>query len=189
MTTGSGHRAQRADARRNAERLLAAADEAFQQLGTDAPLDKIARDAEVAIGTLYGHFPDRQALIAALLRDRHDALFALGARLLTESTAADALTGWISAVARHAATYRGLADVIAASRGDEASELHADCVELETLTRRIAARARREGELRRGTSTEDLVALMNAAAWIRVHHSPRRAERLVAAALAGLHPA
>jgi hypothetical protein len=56
------------------------------------------------------------------------------------------------------------------------------------LTHRIAARARRDGELRRGASDDDLVALMNAAAWVRVHHSPRQADRLVDATLAGLRP-
>src|SRR5438309_4353509 len=80
-------RAPRADARRNVERLLAAADVAFARHGTDAALERIARDAGVAIGTLYGHFPNRNALITALLRSRHDALFALGERLLGESEA------------------------------------------------------------------------------------------------------
>lgn len=78
MATGAGQRAPRADARRNVARLLAAADEAFQRSGTDAPLEQVARAAGVAIGTLYGHFPHRRALVAAVLRDRHDALFARG---------------------------------------------------------------------------------------------------------------
>ncbi|GAA4201986.1 TetR/AcrR family transcriptional regulator [Actinocatenispora rupis] len=188
MSTRTG-RAPRADARRNAARLLAAADEAFQQIGTDASLEAIAREAGVAIGTLYGHFPDRRALIAAVLRERHDALFAVGERVQVDRPPADALACWVRAVAEHAATYRGLAEVIAGSRGDQASDLHADCVRLESLTRRIAARARRSGVLRRSATNDDLTALMNAAAWVRVHHSPRQADRLVAATLAGLRPA
>ncbi|NUU21523.1 MAG: helix-turn-helix transcriptional regulator, partial [Streptomycetaceae bacterium] len=64
----------RADALRNYERLLDAADAAFREHGTEASLEGIARRAGVAIGTLYGHFPNRRALAAALLRERHTAL-------------------------------------------------------------------------------------------------------------------
>jgi AcrR family transcriptional regulator len=187
MVTGAGRRP-RADAQRNVARLVAAADDAFERSGTDAPLEQVARAAGVAIGTLYGHFPHRRALIAAVLRQRHDALFAVGEGLLADRPPAGALAAWVRAVAGHAATYRGLAEVIAASLGDEASELHADCARLASLTHRIAARARRDGELRRGASDDDLVALMNAAAWVRVHHSPRQADRLVDATLTGLRP-
>ena len=56
----------RADARRNRERLLAAAASAFAEQGADAPLEDIARRAGVGIGTLYRHFPNRQALLEAL---------------------------------------------------------------------------------------------------------------------------
>jgi AcrR family transcriptional regulator len=189
MATGTGQRRPRADARRNVARLVAAADDAFGRSGTDAPLEQVARAAGVAIGTLYGHFPHRRALIAAVLRERHDALFAVGEELLAGRPPAEALAAWVRAVAGHAATYRGLAEVIAASLGDEASELHADCARLASFTHRIAARARRAGALRRGATDDDLVALMNAAAWLRVHHSERQADRLITATLAGLRPA
>jgi AcrR family transcriptional regulator len=188
MATGTGQRRPRADARRNVARLVAAADEAFGRSGTDAPLEQVARAAGVAIGTLYGHFPHRRALIAAVLRERHDALFAVGEELLADRPPAEALAAWVRAVAGHAATYRGLAEVIAASLGDEASELHADCARLASFTHRIAARARRAGALRRGATDDDLVALMNAAAWVRVHHSPHQADRLIDATLASLRP-
>ena len=97
----------RADARRNSERLLAEADAAFREHGTQASLENIARRAGVAIGTLYAHFPNRLALVSALLRERHDALFGLGRRLLTDPPA-EALAAWVRAVVAHAAAYRGL---------------------------------------------------------------------------------
>ena len=59
----------RADARRNRERLLAAARDVFVDEGPDAPLDAIAASAEVGIGTLYRRFPDRRALIRAVVLD------------------------------------------------------------------------------------------------------------------------
>ena len=64
-----GVRAMRADARRNRERLLAAARDVFVDQGPDAPLDAISATAEVGIGTLYRRFPDRQALVRAVVLD------------------------------------------------------------------------------------------------------------------------
>src|SRR5688500_20193930 len=66
----------RADARRNRERLLAAAGAAFLELGTETSLGQIASRAGVGIGTLYRHFPTREALLDALLRQRVDTLAA-----------------------------------------------------------------------------------------------------------------
>ncbi|MFI1522769.1 helix-turn-helix domain-containing protein, partial [Kitasatospora cineracea] len=65
--TGTARRRPRADALRNRERLLAEADAVFREEGTGASLEGVARRAGVAIGTLYGHFPTRAALVAALL--------------------------------------------------------------------------------------------------------------------------
>lgn len=67
----------RRDARANRERLVAAAVEVFRDAGADAPLDLVARRAEVGRGTLYRHFPDRGALVAAVLRRQVEALEAL----------------------------------------------------------------------------------------------------------------
>ena len=175
----------RADAQRNVERLRAAADQAFRRDGTNASLERIARDAGVAVGTLYGHFPRREALIAAVLRDRHVELFTHGEHLLASRPPAEALAGWVRAVAAHAATYRGLAEVLAAGHEDTVSELHADCARMADLTHRIAAAARHAGALLAGTTDEDLTTLMNAAAWTRTQ-SEQQSDRLIAATLAGI---
>src|SRR5881394_3433202 len=71
-------RPKRADARRNYDKVLAAAREAFAEGGESTSLEEIARRAEVGIGTLYRHFPNRQALLEAELlnyMDRDAALF------------------------------------------------------------------------------------------------------------------
>ncbi|MCC2318653.1 TetR/AcrR family transcriptional regulator [Cellulomonas chengniuliangii] len=65
---------QRRDAQRNRARLIAAAAEVFREEGAAAPLDLVARRADVGRGTLYRHFPDRGALIASVLEMRVDAL-------------------------------------------------------------------------------------------------------------------
>jgi AcrR family transcriptional regulator len=176
----------RADARRNYERLLAEADAAFRQEGTDASLEGVARRAGVAIGTLYGHFPHRRALVGALLRDRNQALFARGEELLAGATAAAALTQWVHAVVEHAAAYQGLAAILAAGLDDEGSELHASCLRMADISDRLIARARAAGALRQDVTSADVHALMNAAAWTREHMPAEQADRLVKLTMDGM---
>ncbi|GAA0915076.1 TetR/AcrR family transcriptional regulator [Virgisporangium aurantiacum] len=178
----------RADAVRNYERLLEHAEVAFREQGTGASLEGIARQAGVAIGTLYGHFPNRRALLGAVLRQRHLELFAFGDGLLADAGAAEALTEWTRAVARHAAAYTGLADVIAGAAGidDETSELHAACARLDAITEAVVARARRLGKVRPDATAADLTAVMGAAAWLRGQASPEQADRLIEVTLDGL---
>ena len=71
---GPGERPLRRDAERNRQRILAAAAEVFTERGLDATLDEVARAAGVGIGTVYRRFPDKEALISALFRERIDNL-------------------------------------------------------------------------------------------------------------------
>ncbi|GAA1932793.1 TetR/AcrR family transcriptional regulator [Streptomyces durmitorensis] len=176
----------RADARRNRDRLLAEADAVFRQEGTDAPLDSVARRAGVAIGTLYGHFPNRRALVGSLLRERNQALFQHGQELLTSSPPAQALIRWVYAVVEHAAAYQGLAAVLADGLGDQESELHASCVRMTDISDQLIANARAVGALRRDVTGADIFALMNAAAWTREHLPLEQADRLVALTMDGM---
>ena len=64
----------RADARRNRDKLLAAAGEVFADAGADASLEAVARRAGVGVGTLYRHFPNRDALVEAVYRNEVDQL-------------------------------------------------------------------------------------------------------------------
>lgn len=176
----------RADARRNKDRLLAEADAVFRQDGTDASLESVARRAGVAIGTLYGHFPSRRALIGSLLSERNQALFDHGQELLTGSAPAQALIRWVHAVVEHAAAYQGLAAVLADGLDDRESELHASCVRMTDISDRLIVNAREAGALRRDVAGADIFALMNAAAWTREHMPPEQADRLVALAMDGM---
>jgi AcrR family transcriptional regulator len=176
----------RADARRNYERLLAEAESAFLAQGTDASLEAIARQAGVAIGTLYGHFPTRLALVSAVLRDRNDALFRLGDSLLAEPSERRALTDWMRAATRHAAAYRGLASMLASSAGNEGSELHEPCVRMADFTQKLTARAWDAAMIRLGVSEADVSALISAAAWTAERTSTKDADRLLALAFTGL---
>ncbi|MFD8481664.1 TetR/AcrR family transcriptional regulator [Kitasatospora sp. NPDC059673] len=154
----------------------------FRQEGTGASLEGIARRAGVAIGTLYGHFPTRAALIAALLEERNQVLFGYGEELTKGADPARALAEWVRAVVRHAAAYQGLADQLSVG----SVELGESCAELTALCDRFTDRAREAGALRGDTTGADLFTLMNAAAWSREHDTPEQADRLLDLALTGM---
>ncbi len=102
-------RAMRADARRNYERLLAAAFASFAERGADdVSLEEIARRAGVGIGTLYRHFPTRPALLEAVYRDQVETLGALAGKLLAAESPSAALAAWVRALVDFSATKRGL---------------------------------------------------------------------------------
>ena len=175
----------RADARRNYDALLAEAAAAFREQGTGASLEGIARRTGVAIGTLYGHFPNRRALVGAVLRERNEALFDAG-EALADSPPEDALRRWVDLVVEHAATYRGLAEMLADGVDDEASELHASCARMTDIGERIVSRAIEAGVVRSDVTGADVFALMNAGAWTREHASGEQAARLVSYTIDGL---
>jgi AcrR family transcriptional regulator len=111
-------RAQRADACRNRDRLLEVASAAFTTRGVEASLESIAKDAGVGIGTLYRHYPSRDALIEAVYRHNVDLLCErareLSAALPADEALAEWMQGWVSYVAgkKGLATY--LKSVVAA---------------------------------------------------------------------------
>jgi AcrR family transcriptional regulator len=178
----------RADARRNSASLLTAADAVFREQGTSAPLELIARQAGVAIGTLYKHFPTRRALVSALLRVHNDTLFTLGRRLTGHFSPEEAIIRWTEAVITHAATYEGLAAMIADGRDNATSELHDACQQMYEITEQLTARAVHAGVLRPDVTASDLLTLASAAAWTQSQTGSGQAGRLASFALAGMKP-
>ncbi len=94
----------RADARRNRERLLATAKAAFTEVGADVSLDEIARRAGVGIGTLYRHFPTRDALVEAVYRREVEQLAGAATRLLGSLPPGEALYEWMRLFVDYIAT-------------------------------------------------------------------------------------
>ncbi|WP_331771113.1 TetR/AcrR family transcriptional regulator (plasmid) [Embleya sp. NBC_00888] len=186
--SGTRTRRPRADAQRNYERILEAADAAFREQGTGASLEGIARQAGVAIGTLYGHFPNRRALAAALLRERHATLFESAEEPPEQGMPLAAIARWMGAVAVHAAAYRGLAALLMEGLGDEASELHEACERMAAITESLLSTARDAGAVRDEVTAADIHALMNAAAWLREQVPSTQAEHLLRLMVAGLRP-
>jgi AcrR family transcriptional regulator len=101
-------RPQRADARRNYEKILAAAREAFAEGGESTALEEIARRAGVGIGTLYRHFPTRQALVEALYLDEVEEVCRSAAEL-DDGDPWEALNRWFQRFIGYIATKQALA--------------------------------------------------------------------------------
>src|SRR3954468_6777964 len=101
-------RPKRADARRNYEKVLAAAREAFAEGGESTALEEIARRAGVGIGTLYRHFPNRQALLEALYIDEVEEV-CRSAEELADADPWDALNAWLQRLVAYVGTKKALA--------------------------------------------------------------------------------
>ena len=108
----SAGRALRADAARNRAVLLAAASAAFSERGPEVPLEDIARQAVVGIGTLYRHFPTREALVEAVFRHEVGVLVQSADELLASLPPDQALKQWMQLFVRHVATKRGMLAVL-----------------------------------------------------------------------------
>jgi AcrR family transcriptional regulator len=107
-------RAQRADAARNRARVLEVAYETFAAEGLSVPIDEIARRAGVGAGTVYRHFPTKEALFQAVIEDRMQHLVDDGYALLESAGTGEALFSFLrSMVLQWGATDRGLADALA----------------------------------------------------------------------------
>lgn len=182
-------RPKRADARRNYDRLLAEAQVAVAAHGTDVSLEDIARRAGVGIGTLYRHFPTRDALMAAVFSEQVEDLFQRGAALPESgSSAGAALETWIAMVVNHATRSRGLAAHLKSCGRDSG---FARCHTLmRQTTSTLLERAQRAGDTRADVTVDDLMHLVNGISWVIESRADAGAEteRLLSIVLDGLRP-
>jgi AcrR family transcriptional regulator len=150
----------RADARRNYDRLLAAAWAAFAERGSDdVSLEEIARRAGVGIGTLYRHFPHRQALLEAVYRDQVVALGGRAAKLLAAESPVDALAEWLRELVIFSSTKRSLTKELLATLDSEASFLPVCKTVIGQSTSALLERAQQAGEARTDLTGTDLIRL------------------------------
>ncbi|NBM18733.1 TetR/AcrR family transcriptional regulator [Streptomyces sp. GC420] len=194
MTSGTAHtsatsaRPLRADARRNYDRLLAVARATFAEHGTDASLEDVARRAGVGIGTLYRHFPNRQALMSAVFEEALVALLQRSRELQDDPQPCQALVTWLRTVVTHASEYRGLARALMSASPDSGSALTRCSLPLQEAGGALLARAQEAGSVRSDVSISDLLKLTNAIA-LAVEDTPDDpllADRLLTLTLKGL---
>lgn len=148
----------RADARRNRERLVRAARRVFAEHGDKATLEAIARDAGVGIGTLYRHFPTREAMIVAVYRAELTRLCASASDLLDGRPADHALRAWMDRFADYIAAKQEIADVlrvVISSGVVTHAQAHA---ELSVAARTLLDAGVADGTLREDVAPLDVVA-------------------------------
>jgi AcrR family transcriptional regulator len=151
----------RADARRNHERILESARAVFAEYGADAQIDDVARRAGVGVGTVYRHFPTKEALLVELLREKF-RLFSARAREALErggepfAVFEDLLRRNAETTARDAGVQHALA-----SAGEHIwMQAEAEQQELLLVTAELIARARRAGTIRTDMMASDIGMLM-----------------------------
>jgi AcrR family transcriptional regulator len=177
----------RADARANREKLVAAARALFAERGTSAPLEDIAKRAGVGIGTLYRHFPTRQALLEAVYVDEVEAI-AQAAADLTALPPWEALTQWLERYVGFAATKRALNEALMETNPN-AGVLLACRTAIIGAGTPLVERAQRAGVVRSDTNFVDVVRMVGAIALVPTE-DPEEKKRLLELALDGLryHP-
>ncbi|HEX5594591.1 MAG TPA: helix-turn-helix domain-containing protein [Micromonosporaceae bacterium] len=181
------HPVGRKDARRNYQRLLAAARTAFAEHGVGASLNDIARTAGVGNVTLYRHFPTRQALLEALLGESLRGLRTHSDELLASPATDEALNTWLAAAVEHAMGYRGLVDALVDSLADPESDLHATCQAMKAGGAQLLARAQQAGTVRPDIDASALFSLIASVAWAS-ERAPAHRGPLLAVMLDGLRP-
>lgn len=156
-STASGTRRPRADQQRNRCRLLEAAKVVFGAGGTQASLETVAQTAGVGIGTLYRHFPNRQALFEAVYRREVDDLVARAADLQRHADPVEALRLWLRAEVEFVATKRGMAAALAIVSSGTSELTTSSSKRLEAALGGLLGRAREEDLLRTEVEAGDLL--------------------------------
>ncbi len=150
----------RADGARNRQLLIDAAKAAFAQAGLDVSLEEIARRAGVGIGTLYRHFPTREAVVEAVYRRAVEQLAEAVPQLLKTSPPGDALHQWMHLFVDYIATKRIIAPSLATAAA-RSSTLYASSVELIThAISTLVKRAIDSGDVRQDIDAPDLLRAM-----------------------------
>ena len=161
MTTTTHDKPLRKDAARNREKLLAAALELFAERGTEGSLEEVAKRAGVGIGTLYRHFPTRDALVEAVYRNEVAQLRAAADELLAELPPDRALEAWMRRFVEYGAAKRGMRDALQSMAGgkDLFADTRGQIIEAVAVLLRAGAAA---GTIRADVEPEDVLRAMSA---------------------------
>ncbi|MBC3841807.1 helix-turn-helix transcriptional regulator [Streptacidiphilus sp. 4-A2] len=165
--SAGGGRPLRADARRNRARVLAAANEVFAAEGLAVPLDEIARRAGVGAGTVYRHFPTKEALFEAVVADRLEALTTVGREALAGITGGadpgEAFFGYLAVVVADAGSKMDLADALVGAGVDLRQDTLAAAAELRGVLGELLTQAQAAAAVRADVDVADVHAVVGAA--------------------------
>jgi AcrR family transcriptional regulator len=177
----------RADAERNRVRLLETAKAAFAEKGAGTSLDEIARTAGVGAGTLYRHFPTRDALVAAVYCNETEQLVAAADRLAETHPAVTALREWLLLFVDYMATKHGMSEVLNSIVGGTSDLYSASTVQVKQAIAKLADGAVASGDIRLDLDPLDLLRALAGVANIGLGpDGERAAKRLVDILIAGV---
>jgi AcrR family transcriptional regulator len=179
----------RADAQRNRERILELAKEAFTRSGVNISLDEVARQAGVGAGTLYRHFPTRDALLEAVYRSEVEKLAAAEQRFAENMTPIDALRAWMLLFVDYIATKQIIAPALNTMVGGPSKVFEASGQQIKGAIHGLVKRAIESGDIRADLDPFDLLrALIGVANVASAPDWPQSARRLVQILIAGSRP-
>lgn len=151
---------QRADARRNRVRVLEAAEAVFGSEGLAVPIDVIAERAGVGVGTIYRHFPTKEALFEAIVLSHFERLVDEARQLVNAKDPAEALFGFMARLVEEAVSKRDLAESLAGAGIDVKAAASGFKGHLELAMGELLLRAQREGSVRPDVTIADLMGLV-----------------------------
>jgi AcrR family transcriptional regulator len=179
----------RADAERNRDRILDVAKDAFTQFGAEASLDDIAKQAGVGAGTLYRHFPSREALIEAVYRTEVEKLAAAERNFAETMLPIEALRAWMMLFVDYIAAKKIIAPVLNTLLGGASKVFESSHAQIWAAIRSLVKRAIRSGDIRKDLDPLDLLRALIGVA--NVASSPdwqQSAKRLVDILITGSRP-
>ena len=150
----------RADARRNRQQILAAAETVFAEEGAGVPVDEVARRAGVGVGTLYRHFPTKEALFAAIVVEHMERIRDCAVALADSDDPGAALFEFLALLVREGTSKRNLVDALSGA-GVDIKDAAADTkAGLEEAGGVLLARAQEAGQVRADVTLADLFGLV-----------------------------
>ena len=176
----------RADARRNRELILAAADEAFAEEGLSVSVDEIARRAGVGAGTLYRHFPTKEALFQAVLVAHFDQIASRARDLADRDDPAEALFEFMTCLGEEAASKKNLIDALAGAGVDVHQTAPESKRAVEDAFRQLLVRAQGDGSIRSDVTIDDLFGLIMGTCSMSNPQADASQARMMAIVCAGL---
>ncbi len=185
----SSERKPRTDAQRNRERILDVAKEAFTRFGANASLDDIAREAGVGPGTLYRHFPTRDALIEAVYRTEVERLAAAERKFAESMPPIEALRAWMLLFVDYIATKQLIAPVLNTFVGGSSKLYESSRDQIRGAIEGLVKRAIKSGDIRKDLEPFDLLrALIGVSNVASTPDWQQSAKRLVDILITGSRP-
>jgi AcrR family transcriptional regulator len=184
-----GRRKPRTDAQRNRERILEVAKEAFTRSGASTSLDDIAKHAGVGAGTLYRHFPTRDALLEAVYRTEVEKLAAAERKFAQAMPPIEALRAWMLLFIDYIATKQIIAPALNTLVGGPSKVFEASGAQIKAAIHALVKRAIKSGDIRPDLDPLDLLrALVGVSNVASGPDWPQSARRLVDILILGSRP-